>query len=171
MLKNCSCGELKLDDIGRNVTMAGWVHRRRDHGGLTFIDMRDSEGITQIVFNPEVSKEAHKIATELRNEYVIKIHGEVSQRPEGTENRKLSTGEIEVITTEIQILNASKTPPFYINEDIEVDENLTLKYRYLYLRRPRIKDNIVLRHKVVKFVRDFLDNKGFIENPSGAESS
>jgi aspartyl-tRNA synthetase len=149
--------------VGQEVTLAGWVHRRRDHGGLIFIDLRDREGIAQIVFNPEISKGVHKVANELRNEYVAKITGKVAQRPPGTENTKLPTGKIEVIASDIQILNTAKTPPFYINEDVEVDENLCLKYRYLYLRRPRVKDNIILRHRVEKFMRDFLDGKGFVE--------
>ncbi len=163
MLKSHSCGELRDNHVGKEVTLAGWVHRRRDHGGLIFIDLRDKEGIAQVVFNPETSKEAHKTANELRNEYVAKITGKVAQRPTGTENLKLPTGKIEVVASEIQILNTAKTPPFYINEDIEVDENLYLKYRYLYLRRPRVKDNMILRHKVEKFMRDFLDARGFVE--------
>ncbi|MBM3142375.1 MAG: aspartate--tRNA ligase [Chloroflexi bacterium] len=163
MLKSHSCGELRDKHVGHEVTLAGWVHRRRDHGGLIFIDLRDREGIAQIVFNPEISKGVHKVANELRNEYVAKVTGKVAQRPPGTENTKLPTGKIEVIASDIQILNTAKTPPFYINEDAEVDENLCLKYRYLYLRRPRMKDNIILRHRVEKFMRDFLDAKGFIE--------
>jgi aspartyl-tRNA synthetase len=163
LLKSHSCGELTEKHIGHEVILAGWVHRRRDHGGLIFIDLRDKEGIAQVVFNPETSKKAHKTANELRNEYVAKITGKVEKRPAGTENLKLPTGKIEVIASDIQILNTAKTPPFYINEDVEVDENLSLKYRYLYLRRPRMKDNIILRHKVEKFMRDFLDAKGFVE--------
>ena len=163
MLKSHSCGELTEKHVGHEVTLAGWVHRRRDHGGLIFIDLRDKEGIAQVVFNPETSKKAHKTANELRNEYVAKITGKVAKRPAGTENLKLPTGKIEVIASDIQILNTAKTPPFYINEDVEVDENLSLKYRYLYLRRPRMRDNIILRHKVEKFMRDFLDAKGFVE--------
>lgn len=163
MLKSHSCGELRKEHVGHEVTLAGWVHRRRDHGGLVFIDLRDREGIAQVVFNPEISKTAHEVADDLRNEYVIKVTGEVAQRPPGTENRKLPTGEIEVIASDVEILNTSETPPFYINEDVEVDENLFLKYRYLHLRRPRMKDNILLRHRVVKFMRDFLDAKGFVE--------
>jgi aspartyl-tRNA synthetase len=162
LLKSHSCGELRKEHIGRQVTLAGWVHRRRDHGGLVFIDLRDRDGIAQVVFNPEISKTAHEVADGLRNEYVIKVIGEVAQRPPGTENPKLPTGEIEVIASHIQLLNTSKTPPFYINEDVEVDENLFLKYRYLHLRRPRMKDNILLRHRVEKFMRDFLDAKGFV---------
>ena len=163
MLKSHSCGELRKEHIGREVTLAGWVHRRRDHGGLVFIDLRDREGIAQVVFNPEISKTAHAVADTLRNEYVIKVTGEVALRPPSTENVKLPTGEIEVIASDIQLLNTSKTPPFYINEDVEVDENLFLKYRYLHLRRPRMRDNIVLRHRVEKFMRDFLDAKGFVD--------
>jgi aspartyl-tRNA synthetase len=163
LLKSHSCGELRDKHVGKEVTLAGWVHRRRDHGGLIFIDLRDKEGIAQVVFNPETSKKAHKTANELRSEYVAKISGKVAKRPQGTENLKLPTGKIEVIASDIQILNTAKTPPFYINEDVEVDENLYLKYRYLYLRRPRVKDNMILRHKVEKFMRDFLDAKGFVE--------
>ena len=163
MLKSHSCGELRDKHVGKEVTLAGWVHRRRDHGGLIFIDLRDREGVAQVVFNPETSKESHKTANELRSEYVAKITGKIALRPAGTENLKLPTGKIEVIASDIQILNTAKTPPFYINEDVEVDENLYLKYRYLYLRRPRVKDNMILRHKVEKFMRDFLDARGFIE--------
>lgn len=163
MLKSHSCGELRKEHLGQEVTLAGWIHRRRDHGGLVFIDLRDGEGIAQIVLNPEVSDTAHEVADELRNEYVVKITGEVVQRPPGTENQTLPTGQIEVIAKGVQILNTSKTPPFYINEDVEVDENLFLKYRYLHLRRPRMKENILLRYRVEKFMRDFLDTKGFVE--------
>jgi len=163
LLKSHSCGELNKDNIASNVTLAGWVDRRRDHGGLIFIDLRDREGVIQVVFNPEKSKTCHDIANQLRNEYVIRTSGEVSPRPPGTENTKLATGEIEVIADSIEILNTSKTPPFYINEDTEVDENLRLKYRYLDLRRTHMKENLILRHRVVKFMRDFLDAKGFID--------
>jgi len=163
VLKTYNCGELTRDHIGKKVTLAGWVHRRRDHGGLVFIDLRDREGLVQVVFNPEVSKEEHELATKLRHEYVIRIMGEVARRPPGTENPKLATGEVEVIVEEAEILNPSKTPPFYINEDVEVDESLRLKYRYLDLRRSRLQENIILRHRVIKFIRDFLDAKGFIE--------
>ena len=163
MLKSHTCGELRKADAGKEVTLAGWVHRRRDHGGLVFVDLRDRDGITQVVFNPEIERCSHDIATELRNEYVVQVTGKVAQRPEGTENPKLATGEIEIIVSEAQILNTSKTPPFYINEDVEVEENVLLKYRYLYLRRGRMQENLALRHKVIKFMRDFLDARGFIE--------
>jgi len=163
LLRTHNCGELNKEHVGIEVSLAGWVDRRRDHGGLTFIDLRDREGIVQVVFNPETSKECHKIASEMRNEYVISIKGKVALRPPGTENPKLPTGEIEVITHDTAILNPSKTPPFYINEDTEVEESLRLKYRYLDLRRAGMQKSLLLRHRVVKFIRDFLDAKGFIE--------
>ncbi|UCD09926.1 MAG: aspartate--tRNA ligase [Dehalococcoidales bacterium] len=163
MLKSHNCGELNRNHVGNKVTLAGWVHRRRDHGGLTFIDLRDREGIVQVVYNPELAEECHRIASEMRNEYVVSVTGEVSLRPEGTENLKLPTGEIEIIAEETKILNPSLTPPFYINEDVEVDENVRLKYRYLDIRRERMRDNLVLRHKVIKYMREFLDERGFIE--------
>lgn len=163
MFKANSCGELTAKHIGKRVTLAGWVHRRRDHGGLVFIDLRDRAGLVQVVFNPEVSGEGHEVATRLRHEYVLQVTGEVAKRPQGTENPNLPTGEVEVIAQQAKILNPSKTPPFYINEDIDVDENLRLRYRYLDLRRPRMKENILLRHRVIKFMRDFLDERGFIE--------
>ncbi|MBA7507216.1 Aspartate--tRNA ligase [subsurface metagenome] len=163
MLKSHSCGELGKKHAGQKVTLAGWVHRRRDHGGMAFIDLRDSSGIVQVVFNPQISPEAYQVAGSLRHEYVIQVEGEVVSRPKGTENPKLATGKIEVMAQKATVLNPSETPPFYINEDVEVEESLCLKNRYLYLRRPRMRDNIILRHKVVKFIRDFLDAKGFIE--------
>ncbi|MDP2730013.1 MAG: aspartate--tRNA ligase [Dehalococcoidales bacterium] len=163
MLKTHTCGELNKKHIGKKVTLAGWVDRRREHGGLTFIDLRDREGIVQVVFNPEKSKSSHKIAGEMRNEYVISVDGEVTPRPPGTENPRLATGEIEVIAQNTAILNPSKTPPFYINEEVEVDENLRLKYRYLDLRRERMQKSLLLRHQGIKFIRDFLSNRGFIE--------
>lgn len=163
MLKNHNCGELGKEHIGKEVTLAGWVDRRRDHGGLIFIDLRDREGIVQVVFNPEISKQAHDIANEMRSEYVARIRGEVALRPAGTENPKLPTGYVEVVAHNIEILNTSKTPPFYINEEVEVDESLRLKYRYLDIRRARMKANLLLRSRVVRFMRDFLEARGFID--------
>ena len=163
MLKSHNCGELRVHHVGQKVILAGWVHRRRDHGGKIFIDLRDREGIVQVVFNPQVSKEAYQVAGSLRSEYVIQVAGEVASRPKGTENRKLATGDIEVLAQEAIILNPSKTPPFYISEDEEVEESLCLKNRYIYLRRPRMKDNLLLRHRAIKFIRDFLDARGFVE--------
>jgi len=162
-LRTHNCNELRKEHIGAAVTLAGWVNRRRDHGGLIFIDLRDREGIVQTVFNPEISPSGLKIAEEMRNEFVVRVTGEVSPRPAGTENPHLATGDIEVIVKEAEVLNTSKTPPFYINEEVEIDENLRLKYRYLDLRRPRMKANMLLRHRVVRFMRDFLDARGFVE--------
>lgn len=134
MLRNYSCGELNKKHIGAKVTLAGWVDRRRDHGGLIFIDLRDREGVVQVVFNPEASKHCHEVASQMRSEYVVRVKGKVAPRPQGTENPKLATGDIEVIVEDTELLNSSKTPPFYINEDIEVEENLRLRYRYLDLQ-------------------------------------
>jgi len=163
MLKSHSCGELRAQHEGLKVTLAGWVHRRRDHGGLIFIDLRDREGITQVVFNPQVSPEAHAVASKARQEYVLRVQGRVCLRPEGLANPQLPTGEIEVMASSAQILNPAKTPPFYIDRDAEVDEALRLKYRYLDLRRQRMQRNIIFRHRVVRFIRDFLDQRGFVE--------
>jgi len=163
LLRTHSCNELRKGHIGREVTLAGWVNRRRDHGGLIFIDLRDREGVIQTVFNPDTSPDSLKIAEEMRNEFVIQVKGEVRQRPAGTENPRLPTGDIEVMVNQAEILNTSQTPPFYINEEVDIDENLRLKYRYLDLRRPRMKENILLRHRIVKFMRDFLDARDFVE--------
>ncbi|MFQ5559602.1 MAG: aspartate--tRNA ligase [Nitrospinota bacterium] len=157
------CNELNVLDINKEVTLAGWVHRWRDHGGVVFIDLRDREGITQIVFNPDLFKEAHELAQGLRNEYVVLVNGKVAGRPEGTVNPSLPTGGVEVIVSKLTILNESKPLPFNITDGEEVSEMLRLKYRYLDLRRPEIKKNLVLRHKVSKCIRDFLDGKGFFE--------
>ena len=163
MLKTHSCGELNRTHIGMTVELAGWVDRRRDHGNLVFVDLRDRGGIAQVVFNPEISEAVHKVADEMRSEYVVRLKGEVRARPKGTENPRLPTGEIEVVATDASILNTSKTPPFYINEETEVDENLRLKYRYLDLRRRRMLNNLILRDKVVMFFRNYLHDEGFLE--------
>ena len=163
MLKTHGCGELNKTHADTSVQLAGWVDRRRDHGGLVFIDLRDHSGVVQVVFNPGVSGTVHEVGAELRNEYVVQITGNVNKRPSGTENPHLATGEIEVIAREAKILNASKTPPFYINEEVAVDESLRLKYRYLDLRRARMQRNIEFRHSVVKFIRSFLEANGFCE--------
>lgn len=163
MLRTHSCGELRKEHVGSEVALAGWVNRRRDHGGLIFIDLRDRDGLVQTVFNPKISASSLKVAEEMRSEYVVGISGEVALRPPGTENPKLPTGDIEVIVQQVEILNTSKTPPFYINEEVEVEESLRLKYRYLDLRRLRMKENLLLRHRIIKFMRDFLDARGFIE--------
>jgi len=156
-------GTLRTEHADQDVTLKGWVNRRRDLGGLIFIDLRDRFGITQIVFNPQNAPAAHEIASSLRNEFVIEVSGVVRIRPEGTVNPRMATGEIELEARGIEILNESKTPPFYINEEVDVDEALRLQYRYLDLRRPKMQHNMLLRYRLVKFIRDYLDARGFIE--------
>ena len=163
MLKSHNCGELSPADAGQVVQLAGWVHRRRDHGGLLFLDVRDRSGLVQVVVDPSEAPDAYASADVLRNEWVVAISGEVHIRPEGTENTRIATGGIEIHATAVDVLNPSKTPPFYINEESDVDESLRLRYRYLDLRRERMAANLALRHKVVKYIRDFLDARGFLE--------
>ncbi len=158
-----TCGELNTTSIGQQVTLAGWVNRRRDHGGLIFLDIRDRYGITQVICDPERNAEAHRIASELRSEYVVQVSGTVVHRLPGTENSNLSTGAIEIAAEQILVLNPARTTPFPISDAITVDESLRLKYRYLDLRRPRMRENIVLRHRITKFMRDYLDERGFLE--------
>jgi aspartyl-tRNA synthetase len=157
-----AAGGLRKTNVGENVRLAGWVHRRRDHGGLIFIDLRDRWGITQITFHPERA-EVFSQAEHLRPEWSISIAGEVVRRPEGNENPDLPTGAIEVQATGLEVLNPSETPPFEIERDRPVDETLRLKYRYLDLRRERLRERILLRHRVVKHMRDYLDTRGFVE--------
>ena len=157
-----SAGELRKSNVGERVRLAGWVHRRRDHGGLIFIDLRDRWGITQITFHPE-REEVFSRAEQLRPEWSISVEGEVVRRPEGNENPDLPTGAIEVQATGLTILNPSETPPFEIERDRPVDETLRLKYRYLDLRRERMREKILLRHRVVKLMRDYLDARDFVE--------
>ncbi|WP_366922579.1 aspartate--tRNA ligase [Metallumcola ferriviriculae] len=163
ILKSIDCGELSAANIGEIVTLNGWVNKRRDHGGLIFADLRDRSGIVQVVFSPEVDESSFEKAESVRGEYVLALRGEVRRRPAGTENESLSTGEIEVYTSELRILNPAKTPPFYITEDVDVDEAVRLKYRYLDLRRPDMQRVMVMRHQTTKAMRDFLDDKGFLE--------
>jgi len=163
VLKTDYCGDLRATDEGREVVLAGWVHRRRDHGGLIFIDLRDSRGLVQAVFHPQEAPEAHAVASDARNEYVLQVRGTVARRRPGTENEKLATGAIEVRAAAATVLNPAKTPPFYINEDVEVDEMLRLRYRYLDLRRERMHANIVLRSRITKVMRDYLFARGFTE--------
>jgi len=157
------CGDLNKKDVNREVTLLGWVQRRRDLGGLIFIELRDRRGIVQVVFNPEVSSGAHEKAQSLRSEYVIAVIGTVAERPKGTANPKLRTGEIEVLAKELKILNVAKTPPFPIEDEAEVAEETRLKYRYLDLRRPGLQRNLILRHQVAKEVRNYFDRLGFLE--------
>ena len=163
MYKTNTCGELRLSDEDQSVTLAGWVNRRRDHGGLTFIDLRDRSGFVQVVFNPDISPQAHQLAEPLRVEWVIQVTGIVRKRPAGMENANLPTGEIEVEVHEISVLNPAKTPPFPINKEEEVDEQTRLRYRYMDLRHERMTHKLVLRHRTVKFIRDYLDQQGFLE--------
>ena len=164
MLKTVSCGALRIEDEGREVTLAGWVHRRRDHGGLVFIDLRDWRGIVQVVFNPQAAPHAHEAAQSLRSEWVLRVRGTVGQRPPGTANPNIATGDVEVVAADLEVLNPSRTPPFSLDEEAaEADELVRLKYRYLDIRRAAIRDNLFLRHRVVKFIRDFLAEREFIE--------
>ena len=163
MLRTMDCGDLRENSIGSQVTLAGWVSRRRDHGGVIFVDLRDRSGIVQVVFNPETSPTAYDIADQLRSEWVVQIKGTVRVRPPGSENPAMATGMVEVAADEASILNSSLTPPFYISDDVEVDESLRLRYRYLDLRRPGMLRNLTLRHRVVKYIRDFLSDRGFLE--------
>ncbi|MCX7817235.1 MAG: aspartate--tRNA ligase [Syntrophales bacterium] len=157
------CGELTVSDIGREVILMGWVHRRRDHGGVIFVDLRDRSGIVQIVFNPEFNPEPHREAHRIRNEYVISIKGVVRRRPEGMENFELKTGEIEVFADKLNILSEARTPPFVIDGATEISENIRLKYRYLDLRRPSVQRNIILRSHAAAVTREYFYNAGFIE--------
>ncbi len=165
MFKTNTCGELRSEHVGRQTTLAGWVHRRRDHGGVIFIDLRDRFGLTQIVINPaNVPPETFDAAESLRSEFVVQVKGEVCARPDGMHNPKMATGDIEVMVKELTVLNPARTPPFVINDDsIETDEAMRLKYRYLDLRRERMTHNLNTRHRFVKFIRDYLDARGFLE--------
>ena len=157
------CGELRLSDQGKTVNLSGWVNRRRDHGGVTFIDLRDRSGFVQVVFNPDISPQAHEAAEPVRSEWVIQVSGVVRQRPEGMVNPNLPTGEVEIEVNELTVLNPAKTPPFPINKEEEVDEQTRLRYRYMDLRHERMTNNLVLRHRIIKFIRDYLDQQDFLE--------
>jgi aspartyl-tRNA synthetase len=164
MYKTHTCGELRLSHAGQKVTLAGWVHRRRDHGGVVFADLRDRYGLIQVVFNPDLPKETLAEISSIRFEWVLQITGLVHQRPDGMENPKMGTGEIEVIASELKVLNPAKTLPIIVSDDSDLpDENTRLKYRYLDLRREKMSRNLILRHRVVKFMRDYMDRNGFIE--------
>jgi len=157
------CGGLRASDIGREVLIMGWAHRRRDHGGLVFVDLRDREGLAQIVFDPETSPEAHGKAEAIRNEFVVAVKGKVRPRPEGTVNANLATGEVEIAVTDCRILNRSKALPFTLDDYVDVAENLRLKHRYLDLRRPVLQENMILRSKVAQLTRGYLTENGFLE--------
>ncbi len=164
MLKTHTCGELGMAQVGERVTLAGWVNRRRDHGGLIFIDLRDRFGITQVTVDIEQAPAAHETAGQARSEFVMQVEGVVAARPEGLRNPNLSTGDIEVLADQVTILNPAKNPPFYISGAADdVDEMLRLKYRYLDLRRPRMVQNLMLRHRIVRFIREYLSDRDFLE--------
>ena len=145
-----NCGVVGKELAGQQVVLCGWVAKRRDHGGLIFVDLRDRSGIVQVVVDPETAGESFKVAEDIRGEYVVKVAGKVAMRDAATVNANIATGEIEIMAEEIEVLNAAKTPPFYIADGIDTDENLRLKYRYLDLRRPEMQRNIILRHKVTR---------------------
>lgn len=157
------CGTLTADDTGKEVVLMGWAHRRRDHGGLIFVDLRDREGLAQIVFDPDNSAEAHHKAETIRNEYVVAVKGKVIPRPEGTVNTNLRTGAVEILVSACKILSRSKALPFTLDDYVDVAENLRLKHRYLDLRRPVLQDNLILRSKVAQVTRQYLTGNGFLE--------
>lgn len=157
------CGQLSAKDIGREVVLMGWALRRRDHGGLIFIDLRDREGIAQVVFDPEVNSAAHQVAEGVRSEFVLAIKGTVIPRPEGTVNPNMKTGEVEIQVAECKLLNRSKPLPFMLDEHSDVNENIRLKYRYLDMRRPQLAQNLILRHQVAQTTRQYLTENGFLE--------
>jgi len=163
MRRTHTCGELRAPDAGQRVVLQGWLHRRRDHGKLIFVDLRDRYGLVQVVFNPERASEAHRVAGDARPEFVLEVEGEVAHRPSGTENPGLETGDVEVLVDKVLVLNPSLPLPFGVADEAEVDEQLRLRYRYIDLRRPDMAANLTLRHRVAKYIRDFLDGRGFLE--------
>ncbi len=167
MYKDTNCGEPRESKVGSQITVAGWVNRRRDHGNLIFIDLRDRSGLLQVVFNPEISEKAHDLAQSLRSEWVVQVTGKVVARLKGAENPDLPTGAVELSVTDLVILNQSITPPFEISDDVEVDPTTRLKYRFMDLRRPRMQEILKLRHKVTHMMWDYLTEEGFtqVETP------
>jgi len=163
MKRSMMCGEVRAEHIGQTVVLQGWVHTVRDHGGLIFVDLRDRAGIVQAVVNPATSSDAFAVASSLHDEYVVEIHGEVERRPAGSENPRLPTGDIEVHAASVIVLNPCLPLPFPVAEEAQVDERVRLQYRYIDLRRPRMARNLILRHTVIKFIRDFLSERGFLE--------
>ncbi|HCU26057.1 MAG TPA: aspartate--tRNA ligase, partial [Deltaproteobacteria bacterium] len=157
------CNQLRRSDVGQEVVLCGWVATRRDHGGVMFVDLRDREGLTQVVFNPEIQEKVHELAKHLRTEYCMGVKGTVVARPDGMANPKLPTGEIEVRISDFEVFNTSKAPPFAIENVVDVSEELRLKYRYLDLRRPPMQRNFQLRHKVAMAARNYLSGQGFLE--------
>jgi len=158
-----TCADLRPENIGQEVCLMGWVQRRRDHGGVIFVDLRDREGLTQVVMSPEYNKDVHAVADSIRNEFVVAVKGKVGMRPEGTLNDKLPTGHVEVMVDELKILNNSNTPPFMIDDFTNANEDIRLKYRYLDLRRRKIQNNLITRHNIVRNMREYLYDKGFLD--------
>lgn len=163
MHRSCGCGIVTKEDCGKELTLAGWVNTRRDHGGLIFIDLRDRSGIVQIVMSPQYGEEAFHKAEDVRSEYVLVVKGVVRERSADTINPKMATGEVEVVVSEMRVLNKAKTPPFYVEDGIDVDEMVRLKYRYIDLRRPEMQRNLIMRHKIIHEIREFLDGHDFLE--------
>jgi len=161
--RSCYCGEPRVDGVGRELILGGWVQRRRDHGGLIFVDLRDRSGVIQVVFNPEIDPASHEKAKQIRSEDVLVVRGSLTKRPPETVNRELSTGDVEISVRELRLLNASQVPPFLIEDETDANENTRLKYRYLDLRRPQSLGRLLLRYRMTKKIRDYLDSKGFIE--------
>ena len=163
MLKTHYCGDLRKEHVGQEVTLAGWVHRRRDHGGLIFLDLRDRRGLVQVVIHPDDAPDAHKTARDVRSEFVLSVVGEVAARKEGTENADMPTGDVELHARQLEVLNESKTPPFPINEETDVEELLRLRYRYLDLRRERMQRNLRIRDQTTAYIRSFFRERDFTE--------
>ncbi|HEV7661996.1 MAG TPA: aspartate--tRNA ligase [Chloroflexota bacterium] len=163
MKRSMMCGEVRAEHIGQTVVLQGWVHTVRDHGGLIFVDLRDRAGLVQVIVNPATNQQAFEVASGLHDEYVVEIRGQVERRPAGSENPRIPSGEIEVHASDVTVLNACLPLPFPVAEEAQVDERVRLQYRYIDLRRPRMARNLVLRHKVVKYIRDFLSDRGFLE--------
>jgi aspartyl-tRNA synthetase len=162
-MRTHACGEVSAKDIGSKITLVGWTNKWRDHGGVVFIDLRDRSGIVQIVFSPEVDTEIHQAAHKIRNEFVIQVEGDVRERPEGTVNASIPTGQVEVVVKKLSILNECKPLPFMVDDETDASETLRYRYRYLDLRRPVIQQNIIIRHKATRAFREFLDSRGFLE--------
>ena len=163
MKRTHSCIELNDTNIDQEVVLMGWVQHRRDHGGVIFVDLRDREGITQVVFDPSVSEAVHQKAQEIRSEYVLGVKGKVSGRPDDMVNPKMATGAIEILVEELRIFSKAKTPPFQIEDRVDASELIRLQYRYLDLRRTQLKNNILARHKTTMTVRNYLDDNGFVD--------
>lgn len=163
MYRTHNCNQLRLENKGASVTLCGWVHRKRDHGGLLFVDLRDRYGYTQLVSDPDNFKDAYKVMDSLKPEYVVKITGEVRERPKGMCNKDIETGDVEILVKEAEIISTSEVLPFEVDQDKDLAEEIRLEYRYLDLRRDRMKKNIIMRHKIIKMIRDFMDDEGFLE--------